>query len=90
MKDGVRIKDPLGDHVTFSYKTQDQLGREVHVAAHGYVKDRSTMEFREATHREEKPDSTPKRAKPGKPAKVVWPSEDELWEAPEIGYGHLG
>ncbi|KAM7208131.1 hypothetical protein V8F20_001411 [Naviculisporaceae sp. PSN 640] len=74
---GKPVKDPLGDHVTFSYKTQDQLGRETHVACHGYVKDKITLEFREATHAPEKPDSTKKKS-----GKDVWPNgDDELWEA---------
>ncbi|KAM0276624.1 hypothetical protein ACHAQH_006581 [Verticillium albo-atrum] len=46
---GRRQKDPRGDHVTFSYKTQDHLGLETHVACHGYVKDPDTLEFKEAT-----------------------------------------
>lgn len=36
-------------HVTFSYKTQDHLGRETHVACHGYVNDAKVLDFREAT-----------------------------------------
>jgi hypothetical protein len=71
-------------HVTFSYKTEDHLGRETHVAWHGYVNDAKLLDFREATHAPEKPDSTEKRS-----GHEVWPSADELWEAPEIGYGHL-
>ncbi|KAK4117130.1 hypothetical protein N656DRAFT_743098 [Canariomyces notabilis] len=81
---GRRQKDPRGAHVTFSYKTQDQLGRETHIACHGYVTDTETLEFKEATHAEEKPDSTKKVS-----GKAVWPSEAFLWEAPEIGYGHM-
>ncbi|KXJ84752.1 hypothetical protein Micbo1qcDRAFT_210445 [Microdochium bolleyi] len=45
---GRRQKDPRGDHVTFSYKTQGHSGRETHVACHGYVKDPDTLEFKEA------------------------------------------
>ncbi|KFA70745.1 hypothetical protein S40288_09216 [Stachybotrys chartarum IBT 40288] len=81
---GKRRKDPRGDHVTFSYKTQDHLGRETHVACHGYVKDPDTLEFKEATHAAEKPDSTKKRNN-----KPVWPADEDLWEAPDIGYGHM-
>ena len=74
----------MGDHVTFSYKTEDTLGRETHVACHGYVKDPKTMEFKMATHEPEKPDSTKKRN--GKP---VWPEDSLLHEAPDVGYSHL-
>jgi hypothetical protein len=81
---GKRVKDPKGKHVTFSYKTEDHLGRETHVACHGYIDDEQTLELREATHAPEKPDATRK-----KNGKEVWPAESELWEAPEIGYGHL-
>ncbi|KAM7216098.1 hypothetical protein V8F06_008571 [Rhypophila decipiens] len=68
-QNGRRVKDPLGDHVTFSYKTQDQLGRETHIACHG-----------EATHADEKFDSTKKGS-----GKAVWPAEDDLWEVPDVG-----
>ncbi|KAH7029641.1 uncharacterized protein B0I36DRAFT_244279, partial [Microdochium trichocladiopsis] len=81
---GRRQKDPRGDHVTFSYKTQDHLGRETHVACHGYVKDPDTLEFKEATHAAEKPDSTMKRNN-----KPIWPDDEDLWEAPDVGYGHM-
>ncbi|CCF33121.1 hypothetical protein CH063_05373 [Colletotrichum higginsianum] len=81
---GRRQKDPRGDHVTFSYKTQDHLGRETHVACHGYVKDPLSLEFKEATHAAEKPDSILKRNN-----KPVWPNDEDLWEAPDVGYGHM-
>ncbi|RBR11549.1 hypothetical protein FVER53590_13857 [Fusarium verticillioides] len=81
---GRRQKDPLGAHVTFSYKTQDSLGRDTHVSCHGYVKDSETLEYAGSTHVDEKPDSTKKTT--GKP---VWPGESQLWEAPEIGIGAL-
>ncbi|KYG13567.1 hypothetical protein FVEG_13857 [Fusarium verticillioides 7600] len=83
-KGSLCAKDPLGAHVTFSYKTQDSLGRDTHVSSHGYVKDSETLEYAGSTHVDEKPDSTKKTT--GKP---VWPGESQLWEAPEIGYGHL-
>lgn len=79
---GKRQKDPLGDHVTLCYKDEDQLRRGTHVASHGYVKDGSTLEFVQATHHAEKPDSTKKRNR-----EDVWPSEESLAIAPEIGYG---
>ncbi|KAM4064709.1 hypothetical protein HRG_004930 [Hirsutella rhossiliensis] len=81
---GRHQKDPKGDHVTFSYKTQDHLGRETHVAFHGYVKDPGTLEFKEATHAAEKADSTVKGNK-----KPAWPQDEDLWEAPDVGYGHM-
>ncbi|KAE8349408.1 hypothetical protein BDV28DRAFT_141294 [Aspergillus coremiiformis] len=81
---GKRQKDPLGDHVTLCYKDEDQLRRGTHVASHGYVKDGSTLEFVQATHHAEKPDSTKKRNR-----EDVWPSEESLAIAPEIGYGHF-
>lgn len=74
----------MGDHVTFSYKTQDNLGQDTHVACHGYVHDPETLQFKKATHAAEKPDSTKKGNK-----KPVWPDDEDLWEAPDVGYGHL-
>lgn len=82
---GIRQKDLLGSHVTLCYKDEDQLRRGTHVASHGYVKDEVSMEFVKATHHPEKSDL----AKRQRGMKVVWPSEDQLVAAPEIGYGHL-
>ncbi|KAK1950766.1 hypothetical protein LY78DRAFT_649557 [Colletotrichum sublineola] len=79
-----RQKDPQGAYMTFSYKSQDHLGRETHVACHGYVKDLETLEFKEATHADKKPDLTKKQS-----GKAVWPGAAQLWEAPEVGYGHM-
>lgn len=73
----------MGLHVTFCYKEQEQLDKGTHVAPHGYVTDKESVTFVQATHASEKPDAT--RKKKG----VVWPESDELWAAPEIGYGHL-
>ncbi|CCF39823.1 hypothetical protein CH063_10549 [Colletotrichum higginsianum] len=56
-----------------------------HVACHGYVTDKESLQFIEATHAGEKPDSTKKNEK----GDVVWPGAERLWAAPEIGYGHL-
>ena len=78
------MKDPLGLYVTLCYKDEDQLLRGTHVASYGYVKDKVTLEFVQATHHPEKSDLT-KRQK----GKIVWPSEDELVAAPEIAYSHL-
>ncbi|KHN96028.1 Filamentation induced by cAMP/death on curing-related protein [Metarhizium album ARSEF 1941] len=72
-------------HVTFCYKDQDQLNRDVHVACHCYVTDEVSLEFIEATEAAGKPDSSMKNEK----AAVVWPGMADLWAAPEIGYGHL-
>ena len=44
-----------------------------------------SLDFKEATDAGEKPDSTPKNAR----GDVVWPKAEDLWAAPEIGYGHL-
>lgn len=70
--------------MTLCYKDEDQLRRGTHVASHGYVKDGISLELTHATHHEEKPDSTMKRNR-----QPVWPSEDNLVAAPEIGYGHF-
>jgi hypothetical protein len=83
---GIHQPDPEGLHVTLCYKDDEQLSKGTHIACHGYVTDEETMAFREATHAGEKPDSTKKKSK-GRTA--VWPSEDQLYAAPEIGYGHL-
>jgi hypothetical protein len=82
---GVYQKDPKGPHITLCYKDDEQLQKGTHVACHGYVKDEETMELAEATDRGEKLDSTKKRNKNRTP---VWPSSEELWAAPDIGYGH--
>ncbi|OHW96497.1 hypothetical protein CSPAE12_04846 [Colletotrichum incanum] len=82
---GIRQRDPKGLHVTLCYKDDEQLRNGTHVACHGYVKDAESMAFKEATHAGEKPDLTRKRNKNRTP---VWPSADELYAAPEIGYGH--
>ncbi|KAH7153327.1 hypothetical protein EDB81DRAFT_584572, partial [Dactylonectria macrodidyma] len=66
--DGKRQIDPLGEHVTFSYKCQDHLGRNTHVTCHGYVNNSQTLELRKATYTGEKPDSTKKMS-----GGVVWP-----------------
>lgn len=77
-------KDPLGRHVTLCYKDQAQLAQGTHVASHGYVKEKDDTELMQATHDPAKADSVLRGN--GKP---VWPSEDQLKEAPEIGYGHF-
>ncbi|POR37539.1 hypothetical protein TPAR_02266 [Tolypocladium paradoxum] len=82
---GVRQQDPKGLHVTLCYKDNEQLQKGTHIACHGYVNDEESMSFREATHAGEKPDSTKKK---NKNRTAVWPSEDKLYAAPEIGYGH--
>lgn len=51
---------------------------------HGFVKDWETLEFDHATHHDEKPGSTRKKR-----GGVVWPSDDALAIALEIGYGHF-
>ncbi|KAE8166058.1 hypothetical protein BDV40DRAFT_296870 [Aspergillus tamarii] len=81
---GKHQKDPMGDHVTLCYKDEEQLRKGTHVASHGYVKDWETLEFDHATHHDEKPDSTRKKR-----GGAVWPSDNSLAIAPEIGYGHF-
>ncbi|OBR14884.1 hypothetical protein CH63R_00064 [Colletotrichum higginsianum IMI 349063] len=82
---GVRQQDPKGLHITLCYKDQAQIDSGTHVACHGYVTDKESLQFIEATHAGEKPDSTKKNEK----GDVVWPGAERLWAAPEIGYGHL-
>ncbi|KAK8061437.1 hypothetical protein PG994_007803 [Apiospora phragmitis] len=83
---GVRQKDPKGLHITLCYKDDEHLQKGTHIACHGYVTDGESMSFKEATQAGEKPDVTKKNNKNRTP---VWPSEDKLYAAPEIGYGHL-
>ncbi|QUC22824.1 uncharacterized protein UV8b_07065 [Ustilaginoidea virens] len=85
--EGERQPDPEGLHVTFSYKTQDHLGRETHITSHAYVYDTISVELRKSSPTPEKADSTLKRS--GKALKPVWPSAEKLWEAPDVGYSHL-
>ncbi|KAJ5475335.1 hypothetical protein N7539_008401 [Penicillium diatomitis] len=82
---GMHQKDPLGPHVTLCYKDKNQLLQGTHVASHGYVRGKDDIGFVRATHTGEKSDSA--RRQQGK--KTVWPSENELEAAPEIGYSHL-
>ncbi|KAJ9256503.1 hypothetical protein DTO207G8_2506 [Paecilomyces variotii] len=81
---GMHQKDPLGPHVTLCYKDENQLIHGTHVASHGYVTEKETLEFVRATHAGEKADST-KRQK----GKEVWPSENELEVVPAVGYVHF-
>ena len=81
---GIYQKDPKGWHVTFCYKDQNQIESKTHSACHGYVPSKDSFELVTSTHEGEKPDSTLKRN-----GQSVWPSEDELELAPEIGYSHL-
>ncbi|KAK3937193.1 hypothetical protein QBC46DRAFT_17124 [Diplogelasinospora grovesii] len=83
---GVRQQDPKGLHVTLCYKGDEQLQKGTHIACHGYVNDEESMSFREATHAGEKPDSTKKK---NKNRTAVWPSDDKLYAAEDIGYSHL-
>ncbi|PYI01432.1 hypothetical protein BO78DRAFT_411429 [Aspergillus sclerotiicarbonarius CBS 121057] len=82
---GMHQIDPLGYHVTLCFKDEQQLLRGTHVSSHGYVKDQDNLEFIQATHTREKSDKTKRQR--GK--KDVWPSEDMLVQAPDIGYSHL-
>ncbi|PYH93212.1 hypothetical protein BO71DRAFT_5459 [Aspergillus ellipticus CBS 707.79] len=69
--------DPSEWHITICYKTRDHLLRKTHVACHGYVKHRDSLEFAKSSHAVEKPDSCMKSN-----GRAVWPSEDELQEIP--------
>lgn len=81
---GKHQEDPNGWHLTFCYKDQQQLANDVHTACHGYTPGKDVWTLVKSTHAGTKFDSVLKRN--GKP---VWPSEDELEVAPEIGYGHI-
>lgn len=81
---GRHQEDPNGWHLTFCYKDQEQLQNNQHTACHGYTPGRDIWTLEKSTHAGTKSDSMPK--KNGKP---VWPSENELEVAPEIGYGHI-
>ncbi|GAW18760.1 hypothetical protein ANO14919_082420 [Xylariales sp. No.14919] len=82
---GKNAKDPSGWHVTLCYKDKEQLESGSHVACHAYTAGKDIWDLVESTHAGEKSDDTPRRHN----KKPVWPSWDELEEAPEIGYGHL-
>ena len=62
-------------------KDDDHVARGTHVASHGYVSGKDNLEFIGATHSAVKEYST--KRKKGLP---VWPSEDRVEVAPEIGY----
>lgn len=81
---GKHQKDPLGWHVTLCYKDEEQMAKGTHIACNGYVKGKDNLEFVQVTHAEEKVDSWEKSN-----GKVVWPFEEDLEIAPEIGYGHF-
>ncbi|EDP50770.1 hypothetical protein KXV70_001074 [Aspergillus fumigatus] len=81
---GTHQEDPNGWHLTFCYKDSTQLANGCHTACHGYTPGKDVWELVKSTHAGVKSDSVLKRN--GKP---VWPAENELEVAPEIGYGHL-
>ncbi|KAF4456879.1 hypothetical protein F53441_1090 [Fusarium austroafricanum] len=81
--DGKRQKDPRGPHVTLSFKTEKLQGRGTHISCHSYVKDPKTLDFSDAIQTKERRDSMKKRS-----GTVVWPSKANLWEAPDVWYGH--
>ncbi|PYH65284.1 uncharacterized protein BO88DRAFT_438218 [Aspergillus vadensis CBS 113365] len=81
---GVHQLDPNGWHLTFCYKDTAQLANGTHTACHGYTPNKDVWELVKSTHDGVKSDTVLKRN--GKP---VWPIEDELEVAPEIGYGHI-
>ncbi|KAI9932287.1 hypothetical protein MW887_009799 [Aspergillus wentii] len=81
---GIYQKDPNGWHITFCYKDQQQLDNKMHTACHGYLPAKDVFELTMSTHVAEKADATIKGN-----GMAVWPSEDILEVAPEVGYSHL-
>ncbi|XRM48690.1 hypothetical protein ABZX51_011605 [Aspergillus tubingensis] len=77
-------KDPLGPHVTLCYKDERHLANGTHVACHGYVEGPNSLKYVKSTHVGEKVDTWVKKS-----GGIVWPPEEELDEAPQIGYGHF-
>jgi hypothetical protein len=78
------VQDPLGWHVTLCYKDEAQVSKGTHTASHGYIQGKGNLTFVQATHEGEKMDSFLKTN--GKP---VWPAEEQLEVAPDVGYGHF-
>lgn len=83
---GKHTKDPYGWHGTFAFKDSEQAGRKFHVATHGYTDGKEDFTLKEASHSQEKKDSTMRRG-----GKAVWPDEDELeeYEDSPVAYSHL-
>lgn len=77
-------KDPKGNHLTVCFKDEDMLARGTHVASHGYLTNKTDNHIREATHMDEKPDSTVLR----RSGNAVWPAGSIFYEL-EVAYGHL-
>ncbi|KAG6204931.1 hypothetical protein E4U35_002977 [Claviceps purpurea] len=75
ISEGERKPDPKGWHVTFSFKTQEQLDSGTHVTCHAYVDIRGN--FAEATHSDEMADSFEYDN-----GKTAWPPEALLDEVP--------
>ncbi|KFH41450.1 hypothetical protein ACRE_078400 [Hapsidospora chrysogenum ATCC 11550] len=67
-------------------RTASKSCKEYHVASHGYTNGKEDFALKQATHSQEKKDSTPRRG-----GKVVWPDEAELEEYADspIAYSHL-
>lgn len=67
-------------------KDDEHIQSGTHVACHGYVTNKTTMEFRDATDTPARADSVPKKNK-----EPVWPANHMLYEYPQDGfYSHLG
>lgn len=61
------------------------LAEGTHVASHGYVLSKTDWNIREASHTQEKLDSTIMKRN-GRP---VWPSEEEFEYTIDIAFGHV-
>ncbi|CCT69824.1 uncharacterized protein FFUJ_05743 [Fusarium fujikuroi IMI 58289] len=78
-------KDPLGDHITMCFKDDEHIRAGTHIACHGYVDSKTSLQFRETTDTPEKSDSILK-----KNDEPVWPPSSKLYEYPHDGYySHL-
>ncbi|KAG6181991.1 hypothetical protein E4U27_002052 [Claviceps purpurea] len=77
ISEGERKPDPKGWHVTFSFKTQEQLDSGTHVTCHAYDYIDIRGNFAEATHSDEMTDSFEYDN-----GKTAWPPEALLDEVP--------
>ncbi|KAG6177065.1 hypothetical protein E4U10_000320 [Claviceps purpurea] len=73
ISEGERKPDPKGWHVTFSFKTQEQLDSGTHVTCHAYDYIDIRGNFAEATHSDEMADNL---------IASTWPPEALLDEVP--------
>lgn len=83
-KNGVRVKDPKGAHLTIYFKNEDQISNKTHSACHGYVPHPNVWELVEVTDEGEKQNNVKRRS-----GAVVRPTDADLDIAPDVGYSHL-